>query len=223
MRRVLFCSLFLTLLGGPMPAQVAVQFGDTTASTAFTGLAPFMLSYDFPNHPDHEFFTFPATPFLTAIGGTPYGIQLDGFQFFSHLIGGKLSAPHLVNIYDVYMTTGGTGRTHFGTFGLITIFDPSIGQYRDVGVGAAGTYTYNPALGDLGLEFVETADLAANTFPVSDGLWYDRTDDGDRRLVSRFRGTIATPEPATATLVATGLAAAAGVGAVRRRRKGKES
>jgi hypothetical protein len=78
------------------------------------------------------------------------------------------------------------------------------------GLAGVGSYVYDPNLGDLTVKMVETNDRAQG-FPCC--YWYD-----DGEMVTRFDGiVVATPEPGSMLLMASGLAGLAGVYKRRRR------
>src|SRR5262249_48712471 len=154
-------------------------------------VAAFSFSYDFPAHPDHEFFTRAASPFQTAASGQK--IEITSFTFFNNIqaSGGFLAWS---NAYDVYMTTGGGSRAFFGhfnpanplcsgAFSCPPMCDPTVSPTcLPNGSGARGEYLYDPSLGDLGIEMIETVDIA-----VTGGVrnwWSDAYASGGGGLVT---------------------------------------
>jgi hypothetical protein len=217
-------------IGGTAIAQnagdpVTVQSGSYLSPTAEGGGVPFLLSYNcysFTIPPfqgcDVESREYSAALFGSSVAAGQ-AIQINSFTFFSN----STSLGHasiIPNLYDVYMGIAGGPLSFFGTFGggnpvcgelcsMTCNIEPSATCMPE-GSGGIGSYVYDPELGNLQIKMVETRDMAVGN-PMS--YWYD-----DGALVTRFDGlVVATPEPSTIALVATGFAGMLGF-AIRRRR-----
>ena len=205
---------FITSLVGGDP--ITVQFGSIGSPTAFFGPSGgFDISNGFnwplpgaPQVPPQHFtYDYAAAPFEAATLGYP--IEIGTFRFFHNF-----PVTVLTNVFNVFMSTGGGPLSFFGQFGY---FGPGFfaGTLLPGGAGGFGSYLYDPRQGDLHIEMIQTADMAASSQPFT--WWHDKyTPNGPTGLVTRFDGAIVAPEPSTFVLLGTGLLIAAG--AARRRR-----
>ena len=200
-------------------AGIIVNFGQVGSPTATLQPYPFFeISYDCfpltppgqPQHCDDRTLAYGASPFAADLfpGVTSQAISISSFKFFGQTqFPFSFFAP--INTYNVYMGTGSGSLTFFGTMGPGVSGDGS----GNGTVGSSGQYLYNPTQGALNIRFVETVDEAGSGFSK---WWFDGG------LVTQFTGdVVATPEPSTLVLLATGLIAVAGI-RVRRRRRSNE-
>jgi len=230
-RRAIPLSLLLavTLVGGIRGTAIAqnpgdpvtVNFGSYLSPTATpNGSAPFYLSNVCEPFGGPTFgcitldFTYAASAFMTVLQGSQ--MRITSFSFFSSFTGAFGIVP---DPFTVSLGTGAGPLSFFGGFSTGCLFatppGAQCGRQCDaapsatcipLGLGSAGSYLYDPTLGDLHIRMVQTAEPAAcNQCPQE---WADQYASGGSGLVTRFDGTVtSTPEPSTIVLAGSGFAA----------------
>ena len=211
---------------------VWVQFGSYLSSTATLHWEEFEVSNGFgwpfgpAIPPQHFSYDYAAAPFDAA---TDEKIEIKSFAFFSNQ---QHSSIFTTNVFNVFMRAGSGPLSFFGQFygvsplcGFAPACVPNCGLASltclPLGAGGVGTFFYDPSLGPLHVEMIQTLDLAANVY-LDPLFWHDQYAAGGGGLVTRFDGFVAvvpSPEPSTLLLLGTGVLGVVGIGVTRRRRQ----
>ncbi len=181
---------------------VSVQFGSYLAADARYSVSPFGLSVNWPTGAQHFTWTYSAAVFQAAFGGK---LEIQSLSFFA--------APICCssNQYSLFLSTIGQNPQPFGVFiggnhqcklpQIETTCAPFCGAVSETchppGYRVGGAYLYDPALGDLRVDFVQTADYGSGE------QWF--IEQGTGRAVTRFDAIIAAAEPSTVLLLGAGL------------------
>ena len=208
---------------------IAVQFGSYLSPTATLHWEQFEVSNGFGSPgvpPQHFSFDYAAAPFDAA---TDEKMEIKSFTFFNNQ---QYSRFLSTNVFNVFMRAGNGPLSFFGHFygvSPLCSFAPACVPNCGVasmtclplGAGGVGSFFYDPSLGPLHVEMIQTLDIAANV--LGDPLfWHDQYASGGSGLVTRFDGLVAvvpSPEPSTLLLMGTGLLCLVGIGAARRKRQ----
>lgn len=207
---------------------VTVQRGSYFSPTAYSAGAPFTTNRACVpggiQDCDVETYVYSADLFASALGANQ-AIQINSFSFFTAVLSSE-PVSYAPNYYNVYMGVAGGPLSLFGTFGFGNAICGTLCSYTcdaapsptcmPQGFSGVGSYLYDPNLGNLQIEMVETLD-ASVAFGAP--YWYDQG-----QLVTRFDGVVeATPEPTTIMLTGSGLLAMAGFARRRRRSHSRHS